>query len=96
MLPSKLNIEIKKTKFIGKTIKDGKVYFIGENEKFIDLENYNEDLNLPFVFGDFPIKEFVFLQDNLKKINFNLSKIHKYFYFKSGRWDLKLEKKYNT
>ena len=92
VLPSKLNIEIKKTKFIGKTIKDGKVYLIGENEKFINLENYNEDLNLPFVFGDFPIKEFVSLQDNLKKINFNLNKIHKYFYFKSGRWDLKLEK----
>ena len=92
VLPSKLNIEIKKTKYIGKTIKDGKVYLIGENEKFISLENLNENLNLPFVFGDFPIKKFVSLQDNLKKINFNLNKIHKYFYFKSGRWDLKLEK----
>ena len=92
VLPSKLNIEIKKTKYIGKTIKDGKVYLIGENEKLIGLKNLNENLNLPFVFGDFPIKKFVSLQDNLKKINFNLNKIHKYFYFKSGRWDLKLEK----
>ena len=92
VLPSKLNIEIKKTKFIGKTIKDGKVYLIGENEKLISFENLHENLNLPFVFGDFPIKELISLQDNLKKINFNLNKIHKYFYFKSGRWDLKLEK----
>ena len=92
VLPSKLNIEIKKTKYIGKTVKDGKVYLIGVNEKFIGLKNLNENVNLPFVFGDFPIKEFVSLQDNLKKINFNLNKIHKYFYFKSGRWDLKLEK----
>jgi cell division protein FtsQ len=92
VLPSKLNIEIKKTKVIAKTINNGKVYLIGENEKLIRLDNLNKNLNLPFVFGDFPIKEFVSLQDNLKKINFNLNKIYKYFYFKSGRWDLKLEK----
>ena len=38
VLPSKLNIEIKKTKFIGKTIKDGKVYLIGENENWLALK----------------------------------------------------------
>ena len=92
VLPSELIIEIKKTKFIAKTIKDGKVYLIGENEKLIDLENLNENLKLPFVFGNFPIKEFISLQDILKKNNFNPNKIEKYFYFKSGRWDLKLEK----
>ena len=39
VLPSKLNIEIKKTKVIAKTINNGKVYLIGENEKLIRLEN---------------------------------------------------------
>ena len=92
VLPSKLNIEIKKTKVIAKTIKNGKIYLIGENEKLIRLENPNKNLNLPFVFGDFEISEFIFLHDNLKKNNFDINKINKYFYYKSGRWDLKLEK----
>ena len=75
-----------------KTINNGKVYLIGENEKLIRLENLNKNLNLPFVFGDFAIGEFIFLYDNLKKNIFDQNKINKYFYYKSGRWDLKLEK----
>ena len=83
VLPSKLNIEIKKTKFIGKTIKDGKVYLIGENEKLISFENLHENLNLPFVFGDFPIKELISLQDNLKKLILILIKFINIFILKA-------------
>ena len=49
------------------------------------------DQDLPVVFGNFQIESFINLQENLKKINFDLDIIDNYFYFKSGRWDLQTE-----
>ena len=91
IFPFKLKIEIKKTKYIAKTIRDGKEFLIGENKKFIEFRNYMLDQDLPIVFGNFPIESFIILQENLKKNNFDLDTIDNYLYFKSGRWDLEIK-----
>ncbi len=91
IFPFKLKIEIKKTKYIAKTIRDGREFFIGENNKFIKNKNYMLDQDLPIIFGNFPIESFVNLQENLKEINFELDTIDNFFYFKSGRWDLEID-----
>ena len=91
IFPHKLKIEIRKTKYVAKTIINGKEFLIGENKKFIELDKYNLYQNLPVVFGNFPIESFINLQENLKKINFDLDRIDNYFFFKNGRWDLEIE-----
>ena len=88
IFPSKLNIDVKKTTYIGKTMKNGKVYFIGNNKKFIEQKKINIQPNVPFVFGNFSIEEFLILQNNLKDNNFNLDEFKSYYYYRNGRWDL--------
>ena len=88
IFPSKLNIDVKKTTYIGKTMKNGKLYLIGNNKKFIEQKKINIQPNLPFVFGNFSIEEFLILQNNLKDNNFNLDEFKSYYYYKNGRWDL--------
>jgi len=88
IFPSKLNIDVKKTTYTGKTMKNGKVYFIGNNKKFIEQKKINIQPNVPFVFGNFSIEEFLILQNNLKDNNFNLDEFKSYYYYKNGRWDL--------
>ena len=88
IFPSRLNIDVKKTTYVGKTMKNGKVYFIGNNKKFIEQKKINIQPNVPFVFGNFSIEEFLILQNNLKDNNFNLDEFKSYYYYKNGRWDL--------
>jgi len=88
IFPSELNIDVKKTTYIGKTMKNGKVYLIGNNKKFIEQKEINIQPNVPFVFGNFSIEEFLILQKNLKDNNFNLDEFKSYYYYKNGRWDL--------
>jgi len=88
IFPSKLNIDVKKTTYIGKTMKNGKLYLIGNNKKFVEQKKINIQPNVPFVFGNFSIEEFLILQNNLKDNNFNLDEFKSYYYYKNGRWDL--------
>ena len=88
IFPSKLNIDVKKTTYIGKTMKNGKLYLIGNNKKFIEQKKINIQPNVPFVFGNFSIEEFLILQNNLSDNNFNLDEFKSYYYYKNGRWDL--------
>ena len=88
IFPYKLKIEIRKTNYIAKTLINGKEILIGENKKLIELDNNILYQNLPAVFGKFPLVSLINLQENLKKINFDLDIVDNYFYFKSGRWDL--------
>ena len=48
-----------------------------------DLENFK---NLPIVDGN--EENFKLLYNNLKKINFSIKQIKKFYYFDSNRWDL--------
>ena len=89
VFPSKLLVSIKKTKFIGRTILDGKKYYIGKNGKLTQLSLVKKEFNLPQVFGSFKVKDFIKLQEILYLNGFNLNEINKYYYFKSDRWDIK-------
>ena len=52
-------MKIEKTRFLAITNKEGKIFFIGSNGKFIKSENLNIISNLPFIFGNLDKKEFL-------------------------------------
>ncbi len=84
--PSRLIIDIKKTKFLAMTKKNGIDYYIGSNGKLINVDNTINDL--PFIFGDLEISDFFRLKKIINKSNFNFSEIKNLYYFKSRRWDI--------
>ena len=84
--PSSLKILIKETKILAQTKQNGFDYFIGSNGKLI--QNDYLVSNLPFVFGDLDIKEFLNFKNEIDKSNFNFEDITKLYYFKSKRWDI--------
>ena len=88
ILPSEININLIKTTFAGRTIIDGEKYYIGKNGKFTNAKLLNNKDNLPLVFGKFEVKDFLKLQNILKKKKINLDKINKYFYYRNKRWDI--------
>ena len=88
VFPSNLLVNVKKTKFVGKTILDGERFYIGKNGKLTKISLVEKESNLPQVFGNFKVSEFLKLQKMLIKNGFNLDKIKKYYYYKSKRWDI--------
>ena len=88
VFPSNLLVNVKKTKFVGKTILDGEKFYIGKNGKLTKISLVEKEYNLPQVFGSFQVYEFLKLQEMLIKNGFNLDKIKKYYYYKSKRWDI--------
>ena len=84
--PSTLIIDIKKTKFLALTKKDGEDYFIGKNGKLIKK---NESVSrLPYIFGSLDIYEFFKFKKNVDKSNFEFKQILNMYYYKSKRWDI--------
>ena len=57
MLPSKINVLIKKTKILGITYIDGKKFFVGKNGKLIPSSQINNISRLPVIFGNFSVSE---------------------------------------
>ena len=88
IFPSKLLVNVNKTEFVGKTILDGEKFYIGKNGKLTKIFLVEKEYNLPQVFGNFEVNEFLKLQKILNTNGFNLSKIKKYYYYKSNRWDI--------
>ena len=89
--PKKLIIKIYEKKPIAILQHKKDKFYISENINLIDfivLENYR---NLPIVFGN--KENFKDLYINLKKINFPLDLIKKYYYYESNRWDLEIYQK---
>ncbi len=84
--PSNLIIKIKKTKFLAITQKNNFKYYIGSNGKLIKVEN--DLINLPFIFGDIEVYEFLKLKSLIDNSNFNFDEIKNFYYFKSKRWDI--------
>ena len=84
--PNKLKIEIFERKPII-IIQDKKdKFFFTEDTNLIRYQNLEGYENLPIVFGN--KKNFEILSKDLKKINFSINQIKKYYYFKANRWDL--------
>ena len=89
--PKKLIIKIYEKKPIAILQYKKNKFYISENINLIDfivLENYR---NLPIVFVN--KENFKDLYINLKKINFPLDLIKKYYYYESNRWDLEIYQK---
>ena len=86
--PSSIDIIIKKTNFLAQIQKDGKIFLLGSNGKLTKTINIRDDL--PFIFGDFEIKNFFELMSVIDKTNFSYTEIKNFFFFKSGRWDLEM------
>ncbi len=87
--PSSLEVKIKKTKMLANIFKNGKNYFIGSNGKFISAEANKDDI--PFIFGDLNIQEFLIFKNLVDQSNLNYLDIKKIYYYKSKRWDIELK-----
>ena len=91
ILPSKININLTKTNFLGSTTIDGEKFYIGSNGKFTISNQVKNEKNLPLVFGKFQINEFLELQSIINKQKIDVNKIDKYYYYRNKRWDLQNE-----
>ena len=87
--PSTLDIKVYKTIFLAKLKKKDDIFFLGSNGRLIKSNKIEKDI--PFIFGDFTIENFFQLKKAITKSNFNFNKIKKFFFFKSGRWDIEIE-----
>ena len=88
--PNKLKITIFEKKPIAILQHKKKKFYLSENIDLIDyqeLKNYN---NLPIIFGS--QESFKSLYINLKKINFPINLIKKYYLYELRRWDFETYK----
>ena len=83
--PSTLNIRIEKTKFLAKINKNNKIFYIGSNGKLIKNKSKH---NLPFIFGNPEIDEFLRFKKIVDSSKINYDKIKNLYYFQSKRWDI--------
>ena len=90
--PSTLKVDIKKTKFLALTKKDGIDYLIGANGKLIKKNKATSEL--PFIFGDLDVQEFFKLKKNIDKSIFDFDQISNLYFYKSKRWDIETSKGY--
>jgi len=86
--PNTIHINIKEAEFLGLNIQDKKTNIIGSNGKFIDIKYKKKDL--PYVFGNINIKQFLELINIINKSKFNINEIKEFYYFQSDRWDIKI------
>ena len=89
--PSTLDIEIDKTYFLANINKNGSTFVIGSNGKLI--KNDFSIKELPFVFGNPKISEFLNLKKIIEKSNISYDNIKNFYFFKSKRWDIELSNK---
>ena len=87
--PYALNIKIEKTEFLAKINNNGKLLVIGSNGKLSDIKFSEKEL--PFIFGNPEIDEFIKFTNIIEKSKFSLSEIKNLYFFPSKRWDLELK-----
>ena len=83
--PSTLNIEIKPAKFLAK-ITSYKNLIVGSNGKLISVEQ--NDIILPYIFGEFNSKKFLEFVQHIKLSKFNFTEFKAVYFFPSNRWDI--------
>ena len=86
--PSSLDINIEKTKFLAKINKNGQIFYIGSNGKFIKNTSLNNEL--PFIFGNPEVFEFFKIKQIIEKSKISYTEIKNLYFFPSKRWDLEL------
>ena len=87
--PSSLDIKIKKTKFLAKINDNGKIFLVGSNGKLSENNFHNNQL--PFIFGNPKIQEFLDFKKNIEQSKFSYDEIENLYFFPSKRWDLELK-----
>ena len=87
--PSTLDIKIDKTKFLAKINKNGQIFYLGSNGKFIKNDFSNNEL--PYIFGNPDIIEFFSIKEIIDKSKISYSEIKNLYFFSSKRWDLELK-----
>ena len=87
--PSTISINIKKTNFFAKINKNGKTFLIGSNGKLTFSEELYDEL--PYIFGQPGINEFLKLKKIIDDSKFSYSQIENLYFFPSNRWDIKLK-----
>ena len=86
--PSSIYINIEKTKFLAKINKNGQIFYIGSNGKFIKNSSLNNEL--PFIFGNPEVFEFFKIKEIIDKSKISYTEIKNLYFFPSKRWDLEL------
>ena len=86
--PSSLDINLEKTKFLARINKNGKIFLVGSNGRF--LEYHSSNIKLPFIFGKPDIKEFLDIKKIIDQSYIPYSEINNLYFFPSKRWDLEL------
>ncbi len=84
--PNKIKIKIFEKKPIAILIyKEKKTYFTNKGD-LINFFESTEYERLPLIFGD--KENFEIFYEDLKKINYPIHEIEKFYFFKSKRWDI--------
>ena len=83
--PSKLDINIKSTKFTARISGENQL-LVGMNGKIIS--NEKTDKILPYIFGEFNSKEFLELQKNIDQSKFSFKELKSIFFYPSNRFDI--------
>ena len=86
--PSSLDFNIKKTKFLARINKNGQIFYIGSNGKFIKNDFLNNQL--PFIFGSPTVDEFFRIKKIIDESKISYAEIKNLYFFPSKRWDLEL------
>ena len=84
--PSSLEVEIITAEFLALTNIEGKTFFIGSNGKLIETKNNIQDL--PFIFGEIDIDNFLYFKRLIDESNLDFEEIKNLYFFPSGRWDI--------
>ena len=86
--PSSIEINIEKTQILAKINKNGQIFYIGSNGKFIKNNSLNNES--PFIFGNPDVFEFFKIKEIIDKSKISYTEIKNLYFFPSKRWDLEL------
>ena len=86
--PSSLDINIEKTQILAKINKNGQIFYIGSNGKFIKNNSLNNES--PFIFGNPEVFEFFKIKEIIDNSKISYTEIKNLYFFPSKRWDLEL------
>jgi cell division protein FtsQ len=84
--PSDLVVNFEKTELLAVTQMDGVNFYIGSNGNLIEVKNV--EIDLPMIFGNFDLVEFLKLKDLIDESFFDFYDIKNLYYYKSKRWDI--------
>ena len=88
LYPHNLILTLKQTTFLASTLKQNKKYLIGSNSKLIDYDIFSNHNDLPTIYGNFKIEDFIILKNKIKNSPLEFNNIKNFFFYPSFRWDI--------